>query len=34
MRVLIDTGIFVNFLNDEPKAEFSGKFLEQSKIKK
>jgi predicted nucleic acid-binding protein len=34
MRVLIDTGIFVNFLNDEPKAEFSGKFLEQIQNKK
>lgn len=29
MRVLIDTGVFVNFLNDEPKAEFSEKLLEQ-----
>jgi predicted nucleic acid-binding protein len=34
MKVLIDTGIFVNFLNDEPKAEFSGKFLEQIQNKK
>jgi len=29
MRVFIDTGIFVNFLNNEPKADFSEKLLEQ-----
>jgi|GEM_PF-1777881 len=29
MRVLIDTGIFVNFLNDEADADFSEKFLEK-----
>jgi len=34
MRVLVDTGIFVNFLNDEPKAEFSEKFLQQIQNKK
>jgi predicted nucleic acid-binding protein len=34
MKVLVDTGIFVNFLNDEPKAEFSGKLLEQIQNKK
>lgn len=34
MRVLIDTGVFVNFLNDEPKAEFSEKLLEKIQNKK
>jgi len=34
MRILVDTGIFVNFLNDEANADFSEKLLEQIKNKK
>ena len=29
MRLLVDTGIFVGFLNDEPNADFSGRLLEK-----
>jgi len=34
MRVLVDTGIFINVLNDEPNAEFSEKLLQQIQNKK
>jgi predicted nucleic acid-binding protein len=34
MKVLVDTGIFINVLNDEPNAEFSEKLLRQIQNKK
>jgi predicted nucleic acid-binding protein len=34
MRVLVDTGVFINVLNDEPDAEFSEKLLRQIQNKK
>jgi len=34
MKVLVDTGVFINVLNDEPSAEFSEKLLQQIQNKK